>query len=81
MAESPRAVSAAVYQCGDLATAVRMARSIAVNGDVVLLSTGYASFDQFENFEKRGEMFARLSREEAAAEIRNPKSEIRIKSE
>jgi UDP-N-acetylmuramoylalanine--D-glutamate ligase len=62
MAETPQAVSVPIYQCGDLATAVKMARSIAVSGDVVLLSTGCASYDQFENFEKRGEAFARLTR-------------------
>jgi UDP-N-acetylmuramoylalanine--D-glutamate ligase len=62
MAEAQHAVGVPVYQCGDLATAAKMARSIAVSGDIVLLSTGCASYDQFENFEKRGEMFARLAR-------------------
>jgi UDP-N-acetylmuramoylalanine--D-glutamate ligase len=54
---------AAVYDCGDLATAMKMARSVAAAGDVVLLSTGYKSFDQFANFEERGEAFVRLARE------------------
>jgi len=62
MAEAPQAVGVPVYQCGDLATAAKMARSIAVSGDIVLLSTGCASYDQFENFEKRGEMFAQLAK-------------------
>ena len=51
---------APAYRCGDLATAIKMARQIAVDGDVVLLSPGFASYDQFVNFEKRGEEFARL---------------------
>jgi UDP-N-acetylmuramoylalanine--D-glutamate ligase len=52
-----------IYRCGDLATAVKLARKTAIHGDVVLLSTGCASYDQFENFEKRGEAFARLAKE------------------
>ena len=54
---------AAVYDCGDLPTAMKMARAVAAPGDVVLLSTGYKSFDQFTNFEDRGDAFARLARE------------------
>lgn len=48
--------------CDTLAVAVVKAKSIAVPGDVILLSPGYASYDQFVNFEKRGDEFARLSR-------------------
>ena len=59
-AEIPTA--AAVYQCGDLATAMKLARQIAAPGDIVLLSTGSASYDQFVNFEARGEAFTRLAR-------------------
>jgi len=61
-AVSPMASAAAVYRCGDLVTAMKMARQIAGPGDVVLLSPGCASYDQFENFEKRGEAFAELAR-------------------
>ena len=57
---------AASYQCGDLATAVRMARSIALPGDVVLLSPGCKSYDQFVNFEQRGQRFSELAKEAAA---------------
>jgi UDP-N-acetylmuramoylalanine--D-glutamate ligase len=57
--DSPTA--AAVYRCGDLATAVAMSGRIAVDGDIVLLSPGFASYDQFVNFEQRGEQFAKLA--------------------
>ncbi len=48
---------------GDLATAVRAAAADARRGHVVLLSPACASFDQFENFEQRGEEFRRLVEE------------------
>jgi UDP-N-acetylmuramoylalanine--D-glutamate ligase len=53
----------AVYDCHDLATALKIARSIATSGDTILLSPGCASYDQFKNFEDRGETFARLAKQ------------------
>jgi UDP-N-acetylmuramoylalanine--D-glutamate ligase len=51
-----------IHRCGDLEAAVRAARAAARPGEVVLLAPACASFDQFENFEARGEAFARLAR-------------------
>jgi UDP-N-acetylmuramoylalanine--D-glutamate ligase len=51
-------------RCGDLATALaaadRMARAEHVPGAVVLLSPACASFDQFTDFEARGDRFRDL---------------------
>jgi len=48
------------YRDGDLEAAVAHAARLAAPGDVVLLSPACASYDQFENFEERGEAFRRL---------------------
>jgi UDP-N-acetylmuramoylalanine--D-glutamate ligase len=52
-----------ISTAGGMERAVSLAREIAREGDVVLLSPGCASFDQYSNFEERGEHFERLVRE------------------
>ena len=44
-------------ECGQIDVAVREAVASADRGDVILLAPGCASFDQFRNFEQRGECF------------------------
>jgi UDP-N-acetylmuramoylalanine--D-glutamate ligase len=46
--------------CGDLAAAVTAARAAAGPGDVVLLSPACASWDQYRDYEQRGEHFLKL---------------------
>jgi UDP-N-acetylmuramoylalanine--D-glutamate ligase len=51
---------APVVRCGTLEASVSQAAADAQPGDVVLLSPACASFDQFRDFEHRGEEFRRL---------------------
>ncbi len=46
--------------CGELVTAVNSAFKDADQGDTVLLAPACASFDQFKNFEERGNKFCKL---------------------
>ncbi len=51
-----------IVPCGDMNRAVEWAHSHAAERDVVLLSPACASFDQYRNFEQRGEHFEELVR-------------------
>lgn len=53
-------IFAATECVGDLADALKVASAAAQPGDVVLLSPACASFDQYANFEQRGEHFNQL---------------------
>lgn len=54
--------AASIVPAGDIQRAVAHAREHATPGDVVLLSPACASFDQYRNFEHRGEHFEELVR-------------------
>jgi UDP-N-acetylmuramoylalanine--D-glutamate ligase len=60
IANALRDAGVPVQRCGELERALAAAASAAGAGEVVLLSPGCASFDQFEDFEARGERFREL---------------------
>jgi UDP-N-acetylmuramoylalanine--D-glutamate ligase len=51
-----------VHDCGTIERAVAQAAEISTRGDTVLLSPACASYDQFQNFEHRGDVFKSLAR-------------------
>ena len=46
-----------IYSTSSMEEAVKVSKSLAVNGDTVLLSPSCASFDLFKNYEDRGKQF------------------------
>lgn len=52
--------AAEVVSGNEMSNALRLARDIAMRGNVVLLSPACASFDQYANFEERGRHFETL---------------------
>ena len=49
-----------LHRCDGLEDAVRRAADAAAPGEVVLLSPACASFDAFENYERRGDRFREI---------------------
>jgi len=60
LAEAVAPAGVPVHQAGDMEHAVALARAAAQAGEVVLLSPACASFDQYPDFEARGDHFRAL---------------------
>jgi UDP-N-acetylmuramoylalanine--D-glutamate ligase len=52
-----------IVSAGTLDAAVRRASEAATAGDIVLLAPACASFDQFDSYEHRGQVFKELVRQ------------------
>jgi UDP-N-acetylmuramoylalanine--D-glutamate ligase len=61
--DTPGSHALPMLRCEHLKDAVRIASEIVDPGDVVLLSPGGTSFDEFTDFEERGECFRRWVRD------------------
>ncbi|MDH5215076.1 MAG: UDP-N-acetylmuramoyl-L-alanine--D-glutamate ligase [Gammaproteobacteria bacterium] len=57
---------APVVMAGDMKAAVQKAAELAQPGDTVLLAPACASFDQYQNYQQRGEHFCQITRSLAA---------------
>jgi len=62
-ARSELGATTVIHRCVNLEEAVHLATVVAQPGDVVLLSPGCASFDQFRDFAERGQRFKELVRQ------------------
>jgi UDP-N-acetylmuramoylalanine--D-glutamate ligase len=52
--------SSVFFNSGTIENALNQIPKVAISGDIVLFSPACASFDQFNNFEERGEFFKKL---------------------
>ena len=59
---SPKGGADDVVHAETLENALRKANAVAQPGDVVLLAPACASFDQFKNYEQRGQIFKEIVR-------------------
>ena len=59
---SPKSGNVEVVHAETLENALRKANAVAEPGDVVLLAPACASFDQFKNYEQRGQVFKEIVR-------------------
>ena len=59
-----------VVRGGSMQEAVRLARTLAVSGDVVLLSPACTSYDWYNNYMERGEDFMQCVRDEAKSKLK-----------
>jgi UDP-N-acetylmuramoylalanine--D-glutamate ligase len=59
---SPKGGGVEVVHAETLESALRKANAVAQPGDVVLLAPACASFDQFKNYEQRGQVFKEIVR-------------------
>ncbi len=60
LADALGQTAVALHRAGELPTALSLARDAASTGDTVLLSPACASFDQYRDFEARGDHFRAL---------------------
>ena len=67
IADALEPAGVALHRSGDLETAVTAASRAAKAGETVLLSPACASYDQFRDFEARGERFCELVTESGAS--------------